>query len=76
MTQLLESVMEKIAGLPEEKQNSLASFILAELESENKWDLLFASSPQVLANMAEKALAQFEQGETQSLDLERDFPNN
>jgi hypothetical protein len=76
MTQLLESVMEKIADLPEEKQNSLASFILAELESEARWDSLFASSKGILAKMAHDAVAEFERGETEPLDLERDFPTN
>jgi hypothetical protein len=76
MTQLLENVLAKIAGLPEDKQNSLASFILAELESEARWDSLFASSQDKLATMAQDALAEFDRGETDLLDLDRDLPKN
>jgi hypothetical protein len=76
MTQLLESVIKRISGLSEERQNSLASFMLAELESENKWDSLFASSPKLLAKLAGDALAEFEQGQTEHLDLQRDFPKD
>ena len=68
--------MEKVAKLPEDKQDSFASFILAELESENRWDDLFASSASVLEKMAKEALAELDRGETESLDLKRDFPHD
>ena len=65
-----------MAKLPEDKQDSFASFILAELESENRWDELFASSANVLEKMATEALAELDRGETERLDLKRDFPHN
>jgi hypothetical protein len=76
MTQLLEKVLKKVATLPQEKQDSLASFILAELESENRWDALFASSPDALSKLASNALTELERGETEPLDLDRDFADN
>jgi len=73
MTQLLEKVLAKVSALPEEKQDSLASFILAELESEQRWDTLFTSSQDVLAKLASSALAELDRGETELLDNDRDF---
>jgi hypothetical protein len=65
MTSLLESAMKKIAALPEDEQDSLAFFILAELESEGRWDSLFASSAEMLAKMAQDAVAELAQSETE-----------
>lgn len=76
MTQLLEKVLAKVSALPEEKQNSLASFILAELDSEQRWDALFASSPDVLSKLAANALAELDRGETEPLDIDGDFADN
>lgn len=42
--------------LPEPEQEAAGAWILAELESEHRWDDLFARSPDLLAAMADDAI--------------------
>jgi hypothetical protein len=58
------------------QQDEFASFMLAELESEERWDALFNSSEDLLSKMADQALAESRAGETEPLDLDRNFPTN
>ena len=76
MTQALEKVIKKVSQMPASKQDEFALFMLAELESEEQWDPLFTSSQDTLAKMADEALAEFQAGETEMLDLDRDFPKD
>jgi hypothetical protein len=76
MTQLLEKAVKRLSSLPDGEQDALASFILSELDSERRWDELFASSEDILSEMAEQALAEERAGKTSELDLDRDFPQN
>jgi hypothetical protein len=74
MTQLLEKAVARVSALPDREQDALASVLLDELESEQRWDQLFASSQDLLGLMAREALAEYRAGEAKPLDLERDFP--
>jgi hypothetical protein len=74
MTQLLEKAVARVSTLPDREQDALASVLLDELESERRWDQLFASSQDLLGLMAREALAEYRAGEAEPLDLERDFP--
>ncbi len=65
--------MKRISSLPDKEQDALAELILAEVESEKRWDKLFESSPDTLADMAAEALAEEKAGRTSTLDLTRDF---
>jgi hypothetical protein len=76
MTQLLAEVIKKVSEMPASEEDEFASFMLAELESEERWEALFSSSQDLLSKMAEEARAEFRAGETESLDLDRDFPTN
>jgi hypothetical protein len=76
MTHLLEKAVAKVSALPDSEQDALASVLLNELESEQRWDQLFASSQDLLGLMAREALEEYRAGETAPLDLERDFPKN
>ena len=76
MTQLLERAFEAASKLPDPEQDAVASFLLAELESERRWTEAFVSSQNQLANLADEALREFKTGETQLMALERDFPNH
>jgi hypothetical protein len=58
MTELLEKAFEKAAKLPPEEQDRLASAILAELESEGRWERAFADSQEALEELASAALAE------------------
>ncbi len=68
MTSLLEKAYEVASKLPALEQNILARTLLDELESEKKWDDLFAESEDVLAKLATEALEEDKQGRTTELD--------
>lgn len=70
MTQLLTKAFEEAAKLPEEEQNILANWILAELLSELRWEKAFAKSEDLLAQLADEALAERRAGRTHALDPE------
>ncbi len=68
MTKLLEEAFERAAELPPEAQNSFAEWLLAELESERRWEVAFAQSSDRLARLADEALEEHRRGETKELD--------
>ena len=72
MTQLLQKAFERAAKLPQEEQDKFARFLLAELESEQRWTELFSrsESEDLLERLANKALATHRAGRTQPLNIE------
>jgi hypothetical protein len=70
MTQLLEKAFSQASQLPELQQNILAKWIMEELLAEKKWDTLFAESEELLAELANEALSEYEQGKTQVMNLD------
>ena len=64
MTALLEKAMNEINALPPEEQDAVASLILEEIESEKRWDELFAGSQGQLARLAEQAIAEYKAAKT------------
>ncbi len=70
MTELLKRAIAKLQTLPESEQDALASLILEEIEDERRWDESFSRSPDVLAKLAETAMAEYHVGKTQELDPE------
>ncbi len=72
MTQLLQQAFERAAALPQEEQDRIARFLLAELESEERWAELFSrpESEKLLEKMADEALAAHRAGRTQPLRIE------
>jgi hypothetical protein len=71
MTYLLEQAFAKASKLPEEEQNILARRLLEEFASEKRWDRLFSESQDLLSELADEALAEFEQGRTELLEPEK-----
>jgi hypothetical protein len=71
MTTLLEKAMAEASKLPEQEQEAFAAWILAELESERRWDDLFARSQDMLAKMAEEARREYRAGLTEPLDPDK-----
>lgn len=71
MTQLMEQAFQKAKELSESDQEAIASLILQEIESEQRWDELFArpESADLLSRMADKALAGIQAGRARKLDL-------
>ena len=72
MSQLMEQAIQKARELPEPEQEALASIMLQEMESERRWDELFArpESAELLSRMADKALADVKAGRVRPLDVD------
>lgn len=68
MTTRLEQAFAEASKLPPTDQDQVADWLLAELESEKRWDKLFADSQDVLSKLAVEALAEHRRGQTQELD--------
>lgn len=71
MTKLLEKAFEEASKLPEIEQNSLAKWVLEELEADKKWDNVFAESEDILNQLANEALEAHKQGKTKPLDIDK-----
>jgi hypothetical protein len=68
MTELLERAFAQASKLSAEEQDTLAAWIIEELASERRWERTFADSGEVLARLADEALAEHRGGRTESLD--------
>ena len=68
MSKLLEEAFAKLAELTEDDQNSIAKWLLEELESERRWDELLAESADALGCLADEVLAEHRRGRTKELD--------
>ncbi len=71
MTQQLAAAFAEASKLSDAEQDALASVILLEIESERRWDELFArpESQELLARLADKALHDHRAGRTRKLDV-------
>ena len=71
MSQLMEQALAKARQLPEHDQEAIAAIILQEIESERRWDELFArpESADLLSRMADEALAEAKAGRARRLDV-------
>jgi len=71
MTTKLEKAISALEDLPKNEQDAVADWLLAELESERRWEELFARSPDLLERMAAEALAEHRAGRTVELDPDK-----
>lgn len=71
MTKLLQKAFEEASKLPDLEQNALAKWLLGELESDKRWDRLFAESEDVLEKLADEAESAEIEGKTLPLDPEK-----
>jgi hypothetical protein len=67
MTKLLDQALSEVAKLPASEQDAVAALVLEELASEKRWSLSFAKSQDLLAKLAEEALAEYASGKTKPL---------
>jgi hypothetical protein len=65
---LLQKAVAEASKLSEADQETVGAWLLAELESERRWDDLFARSHDMLTEMAADAVREDEAGLTQPLD--------
>ena len=68
MTELLKKAFEAASRLPEEEQNAVAGWLLAELSSDERWEARFTETQDALSVLAREALDEHERGETRDLD--------
>jgi hypothetical protein len=70
MTKLAAEAWEKLQQLDDAEQDYIARKVLDEIESERRWDELFATkeSQDLLAEMGEKAMREHLAGRTRRLD--------
>jgi len=68
MTKALQDAFREAEKLSETEQDQLAAAIRAEIEAESAWDTRLASSSDVLARLADEALAEHRSGRTRPLD--------
>ncbi|MHC4077798.1 MAG: hypothetical protein ACYST0_05065 [Planctomycetota bacterium] len=71
MTKKLRQAFEEAARLPEEEQNALGTWILAELAAERRWHRTWSESQDKLTELAKEARAEYRKGETEELDPEQ-----
>jgi hypothetical protein len=67
----MEKALAEIRKLSEDEQNSIAAWILEELESERKWSQSLAESEDLLGQLADEALKEHRAGKTETLDLDK-----
>ena len=68
MTELLENALRKVATLPQEEQDAIASQILETIEDETAWKQKLARTQDKLRGLAGEAQREYERGETRSID--------
>jgi hypothetical protein len=71
MGKLLKKAISEASKLPESEQEAIGAWLLAEMESERRWDELFAKPGSALDRMADQALKDHERGLTTPLDPDR-----
>ena len=67
MTKLLEKAITAVSHLSDKDQDALASLILEELASEERWSKTFTSSHKQLSILAKEALAEYKNGKTKRI---------
>ena len=68
MTSMLENAFAAASKLPAIEQNTLARWMIDEIESDQKWDKLFAESEDALGQLAIEAINEENSGRTTELD--------
>jgi hypothetical protein len=71
MTVLLQQAFAEAAKLPENEQDLLASWLLAELAAEDDFDRAISGTSTKLAGLARAAIEEHRSGQTEELDPER-----
>lgn len=58
MTKLLEQAFSRAMSLPEQEQDAIAQLVSEQMQSDARWDELFAKSPEKLRKLADQAWAE------------------
>jgi hypothetical protein len=68
MSNLLDEAYAMAKELPEQEQQAIGAWLLAEIDADRLWDKLFAQPSDVIERMGEKALEDHGLGRTLPLD--------
>lgn len=71
MTKLLEQAVEKLRGLPDDRQESFARFLLHELETDEAFEASSVTHRDSLTRLVKDVLASDARGETEVLDPDK-----
>lgn len=71
MTHALDAVITKLASLPPEEQDRVASWLRDELRDEEHWTNQFKGSQNALSKLAAEARAELAAGRTTTLDPDK-----
>jgi hypothetical protein len=70
VTDLLKKAFDAASRLPEEEQDAVAEWLLAELASKEGWEERFAGTQDALSVLAREASEEHQRGETKELKPE------
>jgi hypothetical protein len=70
MSKLLDEAYAVAKSLTEEEQEALGALLLAEIDSDRRWEELLAQPSEVIERMGEQALEDHRLGRTLRLDPE------
>jgi hypothetical protein len=70
VTDLLKKAFDVASRLPEEEQDAVAEWLLAELAAEEGWDERFAGTQDTLSVLAREASEEHQSGESKELKPE------
>ena len=62
MTRLLERAISEIRKLPSDEQDAIAAVLMAELQSERRWERAFDATAEQLSRLADEALGENREG--------------
>jgi hypothetical protein len=68
VTELLRKAFDAASRLPDDEQDAVAEWLLAELAAEEDWERRFAGTQNALSVLAREASEERERGETKELD--------
>ena len=68
MTVLPDEALKRVAGLPQEDQDFIASSIQETLDDDAAWSRSFREKPHVFEALAAEAIAEHRRGETRPLE--------
>jgi len=71
MTKLLDNAFQEVSAMSEIEQNIFARFILDEINSEKQWDKSFSNSEDILSQMADEAILDYDTNQTEILDTDK-----
>jgi len=71
VTRALTAAIAKLETLPPDEQERVATWLLDELGDEARWARQFAESQDLLADLANEALADYVDGRTVPLDPDK-----